>query len=153
MLLVGVGVPFKDKLVIYAQKNISYFIDVFSQWTVRIRRRIVNDLLLLKIRRAARAHFDYLRIVPASKALEVVITKIELRHLFGTELFMPNDLLVRKQPIQMLDKLEVTTTGLFIRPTEYDPVFEMQLTRPTPLSRLRAFILLTLFFWIVSSWD
>lgn len=137
LLLVGIRLTFTDSLVIYAQKSKPDFMQVFfsidggyteenserSALFDNTKKGVGISLPLTSI--------DHVRIDPANEAAEVVIAKIELRRLFGTETLMPSDLLAHAKPIQMIDKLEVTPAGLLIRSNGNDPAFELQLNRPS----------------------
>lgn len=139
LLLIGFRLIFPDSMVIYAQKDKPDFIQVFfpiggaysEENSVRsalqdnTKKGVEISLPLTSI--------DHVRIDPANEAAEVVIIKIELRHSFGTETYMPNDLLAHAKPLQMIDKLEVTPAGLHIRSTENDPAFELLLNKSSGL--------------------
>jgi hypothetical protein len=142
LLLVGFSMTFTDSLIIYAQKNKPDVLQVFfpingtyseenSQRSALTENK--EHGINIPLPRTPVAH---IRIDPANEAGELVINKIELKHLFGTETFMPNDLLALVKPIQMIDKIEVTPSGLLIHSTGNDPAFEMQLNRPSTLPRL-----------------
>lgn len=135
LLLACVRLAFTDSMVVYAQKDKPDFIQVFfpiggayseensvrSPFLDSTKKGVKIPLPLTSI--------DHVRIDPANEATEVVITKIELRHLFRTETYLPNDLLAHAKPLQMIDKLEVTTAGFLIRSTGNDPAFELQLDK------------------------
>ena len=138
-LFVRLVLPGTDSLVIYAQRNKPDFMQVFfpidGAYSEKNSERTVlfdNPVNGVKISLPF-ASFDHVRIDPANEAGDVVIKKIELRHLFGTETFMPKDLLARAKPLQMIDKLEVTPIGLLIRSTGNDPFFELQLNSSSML--------------------
>jgi hypothetical protein len=137
LLLVGVRLTFTDSMVIYAQKNKPDFMQIFfpidgAYSEVNSERSTLvgnlgNGVSIV----LPRASVDHIRVDPANEAGDIFIKKIELRHLFGTETFMPNDLLTHAKPIQMIDKFEVTPAGLLIHSTGNDPLFELQLNKST----------------------
>jgi hypothetical protein len=141
LLLVGFRLTFPDSMVIYAQNDKPDFIQVFfsidgaySEENSERSALLDNTNKGLKISLPLTS-INHVRIDPANEAAEVVITKIELRYLFGTETYMPNDLLAHAKPIQMIDKLEVTPAGLLIRSTGNDPAFELQVNKPNGVSQ------------------
>ena len=141
LLLVGVRLAFTDSMVIYIQKDKPDFLQVFfpidgAYSEENSERSVLFDNLPNGVRiTLPRTPVDHVRIDPANEAGKIVIKKIELRHLFGTETFMPKDLLARAKPLQMIDKLEVTSAGLLIRSTGNDPFFELQLNSSSMLSQ------------------
>jgi hypothetical protein len=140
--LIGVRLAFTDSMVIYAQKDKPDFIQVFfpvdgaySEANSERSALLGNPKNEVKISLPLTS-IDHVRIDPANEAAEVVITKIELRHLFGTETLMPSDLLAHVKPMQMIDRLEVTPAGLLIRSTGNDPAFELQIKKTSGLFQL-----------------
>jgi hypothetical protein len=136
LLLVGVKLNFTDSMVIYAQKDKSDFMQVFFPINDTysednsVQSTIVKDQTNgIKIP-LPRTSIDHVRIDPASEAAEIVITKIELKHLFRTETLMPIDLIAHVKPIMMIDKLEIIPSGLLIHSTGNDPAFELRLNEP-----------------------
>jgi len=153
MLLVGVRLAFTDSMVVYAQKDKPDSMQVFfptdgaysEENSVRSalfdnKKKGVTISLPLTL-------IDHVRIDPANEATEIVIEKIELRRLFGTETYMPKDLLDRAKPLQMIDKLEVTPAGLLINSTGNDPALELQLIKS---SSLYQFIVLSMISVLLS---
>ena len=135
IILAGARSAFPDSMIIYAEKGKQDFLQVFfprndaysEENSVRSvlfdnkKKGVIISLPLTAI--------DHVRIDPGNEAAEVVITKIELRRLFETETYMPSDLLVNAKPLQMIDRLEVTSTGLLIHSTGNDPAFELKLNK------------------------
>lgn len=136
LLLVGSQLNFTDSMLIYAQKDKPDFLQVFFpidgaySEENSVRSAPFDNPINGVIIPLPQASIDHVRIDPANEAAEIVITKIELRHMFGTETFMPKDLLDHAKPTQMIDKMEVTPAGLLIRSTGNDPAFELQLDKP-----------------------
>jgi len=142
LLLVGIRLTFTDSMVIYAQKDKADFIQVFfpidgaySEENSERSALLGNTQKGVKISLPLTS-IDHVRIDPANEATEVVITKIELRRLFDTEIYMPRDLLAQAKPLQMIDRLEVTTAGLLIHSTGNDPAFELQLKKSSGFFQL-----------------
>lgn len=141
LLLLGVRFVFTDSMVIYAQKDKPDFIQVFFPIDgTYSEENSVRSALFDNTKKGVKislplTSIDHVRIDPANEAAEIVIAKIELRHLFGTETYMPSDLLAHAKPLQMIDKLEVTPTGLLIRSTGNDAAFELQLNKPSGSSQ------------------
>lgn len=151
MLAVGAVLYTTDTMVIYAQKNKPDFMQVFfsidgaySEEHSERTALFVSPPDGVKIT-LPRAPVDFVRIDPANDVAEIVITKIELKHLFDTETLMPADLVAAVKPIQMIDKVEVTPSGLLIRTTGNDPAFEMQLNRPSQLSQFLKLAVISIF--------
>lgn len=142
LLFVVMRAPFTDNMVIFAQKDKPDFMQVFfptggaysEENSVR-STLYENPISGIRIPLPL-APFDHVRIDPATEAGEIVIKKIELRHLFGTKTYLPNDLLTHAKPIQMVGKLEVTPAGLLVRSSGNDPAFELQLNSPSFLGRI-----------------
>jgi hypothetical protein len=163
-LIVCIRLIFTDSIVIYVQKNKPDFIQVFfpinggyseeNSERSTLPEEASNEVRLpLPL-----VSFDHIRVDPANEAVDIFIKKIELRHLFGTETYMPDDLISRVKPIQMIGKLEVTPTGLLIRSTGNDPAFELKLNSPSVLFQLIMFgivsILLSLFILFgITKWS
>lgn len=135
LLLAGVRLTFTDRMVIYAQKNKPDFIQVFfpkdgtyseenSERTSLLDNTTKGVQISLPL-----TSINHVRIDPANEASEVVIEKIELKRLFGNEVYLPKDLLAYSKPIQMINKMEVTPSGLLIRSTGNDPAFELRLIK------------------------
>jgi len=153
LLIVSISLTFTDSLVIYAQKDkpdyMQVFFPIYGVYSEENSERSTlvenpgNDVKITIT--LPRTSIDYVRIDPANEATEVVITKVELRYLFGTETFMPSELVDHAKPIQMIDKLEVTPAGLLIRTTGNDPVFELQLNRPSAFSRYMMLCIISVF--------
>ena len=141
LLFAGVSFTFTDSMVIYAQKDKPDFIQVFFPiGGAYSEENSVRSALFDNTKKGVKislplTSIDHVRIDPANEAAEVLITKIELRHLFGTEIYMPSDLLAHAKPLQMIDKLEVTPAGLLIRSTGNDPAIELQLNKPSGLNQ------------------
>lgn len=135
LLLIGFRLILPDSMVIYAQKDGADFIQVFFPiGGAYSEENSVRSALLDNTKKGVEislplTSINHVRIDPANEAAEVVIIKIELRHLFDTETLMPSDLLAHAKPIQMIDRLEVTRAGLLIRSTGNDPAFELQLNK------------------------
>lgn len=137
LLLFGARLAYTDQIVIYAQKDKPDLIQVFFQidgiYSEKDSKRsslfdnakkgVAISLPLTSI--------DRIRIDPTNEAGVVVIKKIEFRHFFGTETYMPSDLFTHIKPIQMIDKLELTPAGLLIHSNGNDPAFELQLNQPS----------------------
>lgn len=141
-LLIGIRLTFADSMVIYAQTAKPDFIQVFfptddAYHEENSERSVLfeNSTNGIKIRFPLTS-IDHVRIDPANEATEVVITKIELRYLFGTETLMPSDLLAKVKSIQMIDKLKISPAGFLIRTTGNDPAFELKLNSPSMLSQV-----------------
>lgn len=140
LLLVGVSLTFTDSMVIYAQKDKPDFVQVFFPLDgAYSEENSVRSALFEKQTSGIRiplprTSIDHVRIDPANEAAVIVISKIELRHLLGTETYMPNDLLAHAKPMQMIDKFEVIPAGLLIHSTGNDPAFELQLNSASTLS-------------------
>lgn len=152
LLLVCVRLTFTDSMVIYAHKDKQDFIQVFfpiggaynEENSVRsaLLENLTNGVRIPLPRKS----IDHVRIDPATEAAEVVITKIELRRLFGTETYLPNDLVAHAGQMQMIDKFEVTPAGLLIRSTGNDPNFELQLNSPSVLSQIEMLCIISILF-------
>ena len=128
LLLLAARFTFSESMVIYFQKAKPDFIQVFfpidGAYTEESSERsslFENPINGVRIR---------FRIDPANKAVELVITKIEVTRLFGTETYKPRDLVTHVKPIQMIDKFELAPDGLLVRSTGNDPAFELQLNKP-----------------------
>jgi hypothetical protein len=141
LLHVSIRLVFMDSMVIYAKKDKPDFIQVFFPIDgAYSEENSVRSALFDNTQKGVKislplTSIDHVRIDPANEAAEVVITKIEWRHLFGSETYMPSDLLTHAKPLQMIDKLEVTPAGLLIRSTGNDPAFELQLNKHSGLSQ------------------
>lgn len=141
ILLTGTRVIFSESMVIYAQTAKLYFPQVFFPIDGAYgEESSERSALFENLTKGVKIYFppttaDHVRIDPANEATEVVITKIELQYPFGTETLLPNDLLARVEPIQMIDKLEVTPAGFLIRTTGNDSAFKLKLNRPSALSQ------------------
>lgn len=70
---------------------------------------------------------DHIRIDPTTKSNNVVISRIEVNHFFGRDIYQAEDILPLLKPIQMIDKFELTPLGLMIHSSGDDPAFEFQL--------------------------
>ena len=141
LLIVSISLAFMDSMVIYAQKDNPDYMQVFFPIDgVYSEENSERSALIENLGNGLRitlpwALIDHVRIDPATEAANVVITKIEFRHLFGTKIYWPKDLLIYLKPIQMIDKLEVTPAGLLIHSSGNDPVFELQLNNFSLLLR------------------
>lgn len=145
LLLLGAKLALADSMVIYVQNKKADILQAFfpadgiyseenserSPFAKNQTNGIRIPLPLMPI--------DHIRIDPNNEAGEIVISKIELKHLFDTETYLPADLLTRIKPIQMIDKVEITPAGLLIRSTGNDSAFELQLDK---YSETRIFLIL-----------
>ena len=105
---------------VYSEKN-SVKSELYEFFPGQIN--VIQDIL-------PRKSMDHVRIDPGTRVGDVLITKIELRYLFGKETLMPKDILARAKPVQMIDEFDVTDSGLLIHSTSYDPYFELQINEP-----------------------
>lgn len=137
-LLVGAKFVFTDSIVIYAQKEKPDIVQVYfpkeGGYSEDNSRSGFFESSQKGVKIVLPASYDYVRVDPSRDAGKVVIAKIEVRRLFDTQIYMPNDLLAHIKPINMIDKLEVMPDGLLIHSTGNDPAFELQLiNQPTVL--------------------
>jgi hypothetical protein len=135
--LIGATLTLTNNVVVYAKIANSDFIQVFFPTeTGYIEENSVrstlfgNSITPIKIPFGFKT-FDHIRIDPGNESGLVLIEKIELHHLFGIETYQPNDLLKHSKAIQMIDKLEVTSSGFLIHSNGNDPVFELQIQGPS----------------------
>lgn len=142
LVLFTVRLIFPDSLVIYAQKDKADFIQVFfpidgAYSEGNSERSVILDHTKNGVKiPLPLTPVNHVRIDPVNEATEIIITKIELIHLFGTKTYMASNLLAHAKPLQMIDKWEVTSAGLLIRSTGNDPAFELQLDKPSDLYQL-----------------
>lgn len=159
LILVGVQYASPVNLVVYAQHDTPDFMQVFflvdgvySEKNSERSERVNRTTNVLKFT-LPRTQISRVRIDPASKAMAVVITKIEQRHLFGTVTYTPNDLLEDSKVIQMIDEFETTPAGLVIHSNGNDPAFELQLTNSQYfLSQLFKLCLMSVFLSFALFW-
>lgn len=150
LLLVGVKFIFPDTIVIYAQKDRADFIQVFfPKGGAYSEENSARSALFDNAKHGVEIKLpfmsvDHVRIDPANEATNIVITKIELRHLFGIDTYMPDELLAFAKPIQMINKLEVVPAGLLIRSTGGDPSFELDLKKSSALHQYILMAMLSL---------
>ena len=142
LCLIGATLTLTNNVVVYAKIANSDFIQVFFPTDAgyieenSVRSNIFgNSITPIKIPFGFKA-FDHLRIDPANGSGLVLIEKIELRHLFGIETYQPNDLLKHSKAIQMIDKLEVTSSGFLIHSTGNDPALELQIQSPSHSNKI-----------------
>lgn len=93
--------------------------------------------------------FDHIRIDPSDEVGNIVITKIELKQLFSSKIFTPEDLLTRVKPLQMIDKLEVNKEGLLIHSTGNDPFFELKIDRSSMIFEYIIFGIISIILSII----
>ncbi len=146
-ILLCISMTFTDSLVIYTQTNKPSVLQVFFpiDGTYSEKNSVqfeLTDKASTLIIRLPTVPVDHVRIDPSNESGEIVITKIELKHLFGTETYTPKDLITRTKPILMIDRLEATPSGFSTRSTGNDPAFELQLDKPSTLYPLIIYSLL-----------
>ena len=135
ILIMSIGLNFTGNIVIYAQKDkpgaIQVFFPIGDAYSEEnsVRSTLFNNTVNGINIPLPSASIDHIRIDPADEATEVVITKVELRHLFGTEIYLAKDLLAHSKPVKMISSLEIIPTGLLIRTTGNDPAFELYLNK------------------------
>jgi len=159
LMLVGVRFNSKNSLVIYAQQIdkpdfIQVFFpidDVYSEENSERSAVIKYPKNGIKIT-LPRTPISHVRIDPANDATRVLISKIELNYLFGTETYTPKDLALYSKPIQMIDKLEITPAGLVVHSMGNDPIFELQLNFPSLSSQLVNLCLISVLLSLVVFW-
>lgn len=149
LVLFGFSFFFTKNLVIYAQQDDPDYIQVYfkidgaygeeNSERTRVFEKSINGEKI----NFPRGNVDYIRIDPASHKTSIVINKIELVGVLGSEVFTPDDLLVRIRPLQMIDKVELTESGLLINSTGNDPAFELWLNRPHVLSAILKYVSLS----------
>lgn len=76
-----------------------------------------------------RRNIDRVRIDPSNEAVNLIITKIEIKTLFNTKTLTVEDIFDLAKPLQMIGKFEVVSSGLLIESTGYDPFFELRLNK------------------------
>jgi hypothetical protein len=159
-LLFGARLTFTDSLVIYVQKDKPASMQVF--FPVEDFYNEENSAHSFFVRGSKnsltfsfpRAPIDHIRIDPANEVADIVITKIERKHLLGTEIYMPNYLLAHSKAIQMIDSIELNSDGLLIHTTGHDPAFELKLNKSSWLLQFimlgvaSVFLSLAIFFSI-----
>ncbi|MBI2448541.1 hypothetical protein HYV44_03240 [Candidatus Microgenomates bacterium] len=145
VFLFGIRSSVSDKMFIYVQKEKPDFLQVFfpidglySEENSQRSELFDNTKNVVEIALPLRS-FDHIRIDPINEASEVVITKIEVKTMFGTETLMPSDIIAHAKPLQMIDRLEIVPSGLLIRSTGNDPFFELQLEKSFNFSQLIVF--------------
>lgn len=133
LLLIGIKLVIADSMVIYVQSKktdvLQVFFpvnDIYSEENSERSPVVENQTNGIKVTLPL-IPIDHIRIDPSNETGENVITKVELKHLFDTETYLPADLLTHIKPIQMIDKVEITPAGLLIRSTGNDSAFELQL--------------------------
>jgi hypothetical protein len=153
LLLVGVRLTLSDTMVIYAQKDKPDIMQVYFPKDGTYNEENSGSKLFDSSQKGVEivlpASYDHVRVDPGQGAGEIVIAKIEVRRLFNTQIYMPNDLLAHAKPIMMIDKFEVIPAGLLIRSTGNDPAFELQLNKPTGSSKFFILGIVSVFISLV----
>jgi Glucosyl transferase GtrII len=113
LLLISIRLIVTDSIVIYteniqSEKSQSDFIQVFFKKDEVYSEENSEKYYLKNIVNSAKialpqASIDYLRIYSANKAMEVVITKVEFRYLFGNKIYLPKDLMAYSKFNQLID--------------------------------------------------
>ena len=138
LVFFGLRLGFTDKVLIYIENNHSDFLQVFflnnsgiyteenSQRSSKLKNESIVASFSLPL-----ASISHIRIDPTTSAGEIIITKIEIKHLLGKDIYLPEDILTNLESTQMIDSLKVTSGGLLIHSTGSDAALWLRL-RKTP---------------------
>ena len=154
-LLMAVTVlSFPSKIVIYAKSNGEDFIQVFlpvdgSYNEINSNKSEISETIVMKTMLPL-VPIDQVRIDPANKSLDVVITKIEIKHLLLKEIYSSNNLFKNIKPLQMIGNVKVTNAGVLVRSSGDDPAFLLKLNKSASYSQYIFLFILSLIVSILS---